>query len=114
MRFPFYTTILMMTLSCASLAHTEELNDEDDIIFYPTYGSLQNGLWKFRVYGVVFENEQDSASREFLINRLESDELTDPKEKANFDRRGKLFMIDHQSDKSITIKIVGTKKQGPI
>lgn len=111
--FP-YVTVLVILFSCTTLAQTEELNTDEEVIFYPTYGSLKDGLWKFRVYGVIFEKETDSSLREFVVNRLRPDDLNDPKEIANFERRSRLFMIDHQRGKQISIRVLGTRKEAMI
>lgn len=98
-------------LLAATLAGAEETNlkSDEQIVFYPSFAQRVKGetnLWHAEIRGNVFEIEKRgllvAAFRETL--ELKTEELS-PAQEVVFAERARLFLVDHERNKSIYIRL---------
>lgn len=80
---------------------------DEDILFYPTYGSYdeQTNSWRFDVHGKVFEPEESSIKRAALIAVLQASADVSFERDAFRDDRIRPFLVDNERGKSVTVEI---------
>ena len=84
-----------------------EIKSDEVVVFYPTYAHLDQGgkTWTILVHGVIFEPEEDSVARALAVAALRRRVGVGrgTRESAIFDRRVRLFLVDHERGKDILI-----------
>ena len=87
------------------------INRDEDVLFFPTYGSLdaKAGVWRFDLHGKVYEPEDSSTKRAVLVAALRSavDVGFDTDENPFLDDRIRAFLVDNERGKSVTIDVAG-------
>ncbi|MGA1842252.1 MAG: phosphatidate phosphatase App1 family protein [bacterium] len=107
--------IIIFTFSCAS-----GIKEDESLVFFPTYGYFsENGIVNLEIHAHIFEPETDSMIRsQFLkqLGKMVGLQKTD-EEYSIFDERSRLFMVDNERNKVISIRlgdaIYNLKKSGP-
>lgn len=93
----------------ARAAETSEIKRDESVIFYPTFArqAADGSSWTAAIHGVIFEPEQDSVKRAALMALLHRglDRRVTPAESVVFDRRARLFLVDHEGGKTIKVRI---------
>jgi phosphatidate phosphatase APP1 len=91
------------------------LKSDEEILFFPTYGRLDDkaGVWRFDVHGKVFEPENSSTKRAAFIAvlRVSVGGSADVTDKQFLDERVRPFLVDNERGKSVTISIAGKQFQ---
>ncbi len=87
------------------------IHRDETVVFYPSYGRFDapSGSWRLDIHGVVFEPETRSLKRAFVLNALR-ESLADTlgaEEKALLERRLRLFLVDHERGKQISVRLAG-------
>jgi hypothetical protein len=82
---------------------------DEVVLFYPTFARQDQDAqsWRVAVHGQIFEPEEKSLKRALLVNVLREivpRELS-PQEKEIFDRRVRLFLVDSERGKAISIRL---------
>jgi hypothetical protein len=86
-----------------------ELQPDETLLFYPTYAAWDDTKqeWTINVHSCVYELEADSFKRQALIlvlkKLLELDDADT--EAALFKERARLFLVDHERGKQLSIKL---------
>ncbi len=88
-----------------------QIKSDETVVFYPTFARLDDeaGHWEFTVHGVIYEPEDDSWRRgltAIALRRMLGVEKGTP-EADMFDRRLRLFMVDNERSKDISVRIGG-------
>lgn len=83
------------------------LKSDEQILFFPTYGRLDEDtqLWRLEVHGKVFEPEASSIKRALLVRMLRKAIGGD--DKPFLKERLLPFLVDNERGKSVTISIGG-------
>lgn len=86
-----------------------EIKSDEVVVFYPTYAHWAEGgkTWTILVHGVIFEPEEDSVKRALAVAALRRriGVRRGTPESAIFDRRVRLFLVDHERGKDIWIRL---------
>lgn len=84
------------------------LKPGERVVFYPTLGWPVPGGWEVEIHGCIYEPEHRAMTVPLLRRSLglDEEELT-PAEKAVFRDRARLFLVDHQDDRTVTIRLAG-------
>ncbi len=94
-----------------------QVREDEEIIFFPTFAHLtpDGKEWVVPIHGWVFEPENDSVVRVVLLERLrqtlglqESAAETDV-----FRERARLFLVDNERNKSVTVEVGGRRHRLP-
>jgi hypothetical protein len=92
-------------------ASDSAIRRDETVVFYPTYGCFeaQSRSWRLDIHGVVFEPETSSLKRAFLLSALRESlpDFLDAEEKALLERRLRLFLVDHERGKAISVRLAG-------
>lgn len=87
------------------------LSHDEEILFFPTYGHLDEkaGVWRFDIHGKVFEPEDSSTKRAAFIAILRSAVDTGLEVENNpfLDERIKAFLVDNERRKTATVNVAG-------
>ncbi len=86
-----------------------DIKSDEVVIFYPTYAYLDEDgkSWAVMVHGIVYEPEEDSIKRSVAvatIRRMLGVKKGTP-QAAIFNRRARLFMVDNERRKDISIQL---------
>ena len=98
----FFLSIINITAS--------PLDDDDDVIFYPTFMYLDSSknTYKVKIHLHVFEKKEDSIKRKFLLHYLNSEIGDDSSTQTDlFKERAKWFLIDNKRGKEVSIELFG-------
>ncbi len=102
---------LALTFAAAAVGAPSEspIKSDEVVLFYPTFArqDADAQAWHVAVHGSIFEPEERSLKRVLLLNILREilpRELTPP-EKEIFDRRVRLFLVDSERGKAISIRL---------
>lgn len=100
--------ILCLVLLSAALASAADLKPDEQVVFFPTLGWRVPGGWEMDLHGCVFRLEPRAVLAQLLRGALgiEEDELS-PGEKALFRERARLFMVDHEGGRRVSVRWVG-------
>lgn len=106
--------LLAIGLFSAAVAAAADLHRNEQVVFFPTLGWRVPGGWEAELHGCVFEMETRAVLTPFLRAALgiEEEELSH-EEKALFRERARLFMMDHERGRSVTVKWVGWNAERP-
>ncbi len=102
--------ILILLVSAIGLCAEEtNLKPDEQIIFYPSIAQRVKGetnLWRATIRGNVFEPERRRLTVAVFREAVElnSREMTGAEE-ATFDRRARLFLVDHERDKKVFVRL---------
>jgi hypothetical protein len=100
---------LMLAGLLTSPAQSADLSLEETVVFFPSLGRrADTGAWEIKIHGWVFEPERRSASLALLRKSLgihNSEE--NPVAKAIFNERIRLFLVDNERDKRVSIRLAG-------
>lgn len=86
-----------------------KLKADEIITFFPTFGyqASAEGLWALPIHAWVYEPELDSLLRRGALRlfrrALRLDEMA--ANNSHFHRRARAFLVDNESDKSVTIRL---------
>ena len=99
---------LLLGLLSAKLAVAADLKRDEQVVFFPTLGWRVPGGWEADIHGCIFEMETRAVLTQLLRDALglEEEELS-PEEKALFRERARLFMMDHERGRSVTVNWLG-------
>jgi len=93
------------------LAAGSEIRDDETVVFFPTFAryDAEEDAWWLPVHGVVFERELDSLRRNVLIAgvRRVLEVEPDTAEAALLDLRLRLFLVDNESGKTVSVRLGG-------
>jgi hypothetical protein len=108
----FWTTLLggyVLLLAAPLIA--SELSPDEQLLFFPTYGSRSTnaGQWNLTVHGWVFETPRNSFSAKALMRVLAWSGQLSAAEKPVFEARGRFFTVDNQGGRSVVV-CLGTKE----
>jgi len=86
-----------------------QIKSDEVVVFYPTCAHLDEGgkTWTVPIHGVIYEPEQDSVRRSLAtasMRRAVGVEGDTP-EAATFERRMRLFLVDNERGKDISIRL---------
>jgi hypothetical protein len=85
------------------------LSADEEIILYPTtaHFDAQANQWVVAVHGIVYEPEADSVRRAVVVAsiRKAADVQDTPGDAERLDRRVRLFLVDNERGKSITVRL---------
>ena len=103
-----HLSVLLFGLLSVKLASAADLKPDEQVVFFPTLGWRVPGGWEAELHGCVFRLERRAVLTPLLRRTLgiEEDELS-PEEKARFRERARLFMVDHEAGRSVTVNCVG-------
>jgi hypothetical protein len=110
----FLLPVILLVFSCSS-----GIKEDENLVFYPTYGYFsENGIVNLEIHSHIFEQELDSTIRnQFLeqLSKIVGLQKTD-KEYGLFEKRARLFMVDNERNKVISVRLGDTiynlKKSG--
>lgn len=97
------------TLTIAVSAHSCSLKDDEDVLFFNTFGhrNIGEGTLSVNIHGWIFEREDKSLWRRFakklFINKADFPRIGP--ELTQFSERSTYFLADNESDKALTIQI---------
>ncbi len=94
-------------LSLISNALYGEIKDDEEVLFYPTYATINGEKINVQIHGHVFEREEDSIIRSIMLKGLRS-ALDVPENKLAtklFNERMRNFMVDNQRYKKVKIRL---------
>jgi hypothetical protein len=103
----------VVAIACASAALGKQpmspIKSDEVVLFYPTIArqDAESKEWHVAVHGSIFEPEERSLKRALLVNMLRKllpRDLT-PQEKEVFSRRVRLFLVDSERGKAISIRL---------
>ncbi|PJZ44116.1 phosphatidate phosphatase App1 family protein [Leptospira brenneri] len=86
------------------------LDEDDELIFYPTFLYLDSSKneYKVKIHTHVFEKKEDSIKRKILIKYLSTEIGENPDSNSEiFKERTKWFLIDNKRGKEISIELFG-------
>jgi phosphatidate phosphatase APP1 len=97
---------------CAGGASSSPIKSDENVVFFPSQASLdESGAWRVPLHGFVFEPETDSVKRGAFLAALRAlleDHWTE-EENRLFAERMRLFLVDAESGKSVTVDLAGRK-----
>jgi hypothetical protein len=100
-----FSSTILMVLGMG----TSAIKSDETVIFYPGYAAVDEdgGHWSFTVQGCIFEPDQDSWRRGLLVTALRKTLKVQPgtPEAKVFDQRARLFLVDHERGKTISVRI---------
>jgi len=86
-----------------------QIKRDEVVVLYPTCARRlpDGGPWSLSIHGVIFEPETGSLKRGALVAAIRRglDRSLSPAEVETFDRRVRLFLVDHERDKTIQVRI---------
>ncbi len=97
---------IALALSSAAMS---DIKSDEVVVFYPTYAYLgeDRETWAVAVRGIIYEPEEGSIKRSAAlgaIRRAVRVEAGTP-EAATFDRRVRLFLVDNERGKEISVRL---------
>ncbi|MCE5230248.1 DUF2183 domain-containing protein [bacterium] len=96
----------------AGLLPAGHIHRDEEILFYPTFGWLDDTrtTWTVEVHACVFEPEPDSKWRKAFVHEVAAttglDKLTTT-ESLTLDKRLRLFLVDHERNQRIRLNLAG-------
>lgn len=96
----------------AGLFGPGQIDPDEDVLFYPTFGWLNDSgtTWTVELHACVFEPEANSLWRKALIHEIAEatgvDDLTTAQTQT-FNRRLRLFLVDHKRNQRIRLSLAG-------
>ncbi|TAL18400.1 DUF2183 domain-containing protein [bacterium] len=83
------------------------LKPDETALFYPTDAALVNGVWEVPVHGWIFEPEEDSVKRGFLLDLAKKmfDKELRPEEETLFKQRAIRFLADSEEGKKVSLSL---------
>lgn len=112
--------VLLLPLILLAFSCTSGIKEDENLVFFPTYGYFsENGIVNLEIHSYIFELESESTIRNQFLEQLRKIvglQKTD-KEYSLFEERARLFMVDNERNKVISIRlgdiIYNLKKSGP-
>lgn len=93
-------------------AEWSDIKADEEVVFFSTMGSraVSGAGWDLDIRGCVYELEQWRSTLGLLAEALELKPIRmTPTEEARFKERARLFLVDHERDKRIVVRIGGTE-----
>ena len=88
---------------------TSAVKTDEEVVFYPTYAHLDEDgtTWTVPIHGLVFEPNDDSLRSSLAVAALRRELGVEPDtpEARIFDRRLRLFTVDHERRKVVPVRI---------
>ncbi|NQU23968.1 MAG: App1 family protein [Candidatus Nealsonbacteria bacterium] len=88
-----------------------DIKSDETVVFYPTYAHLDadGKTWTVPVHGVIYEPEEDSTRRGLLVEAIRATLAVDADtdEGKILQRRIRLFLVDNERGKDISIRLDG-------
>lgn len=99
------------TASDAMPVTASTIRRDEEVVFFPTCAHLDEDrkTWPVPVHGIIYEPEADSRKRHAMVRALARTlQVEDGTEEAeNLDRRLRLFLVDNERGKSLSVRIGG-------
>jgi hypothetical protein len=100
--------ILLLGLLSLKVVPAADLKPDEQVVFFPTLAWRAPGGWEADLHGCIFEVEPRAALTPLLRAALDIDEAElSPEEKTRFHERARLFMVDHERGRSVTVNWMG-------
>jgi len=108
-----WTFPLAIGLSLSAIAMTKAgdspIKRDEEVLFYPTFARQEDGArsWQVAIHGSIFEPEEKSLKRTLLVTLLREavPRTLNPEEERVFNRRVRLFLVDSERGKAISIRL---------
>lgn len=96
----------------AALLPAGHISPDEDILFYPTFGWLNDSgtTWTVELHACVFEPETNSLLRKALIHEVAETTGVDhlsTSQTLTFNHRLRLFLVDHERNQRVRINLAG-------
>lgn len=98
-------------LSLSADAVASPIKADETVLFFPTQASRTDSGWEAPLHGFIFEPEADGIGRNAFVAALRAflrDHWSEEEERL-FSERMHLFLVDAESDKSVSVDIGGRK-----
>lgn len=111
MHRPAFVLAIALTWSPAVTAKAADspIKADEEVVFYPTFARQTDGgrSWQVAIHGSIFESEERSLKRAFLVRLIREaiPRKLSPAEEETFRRRVRLFLVDSERGKSISIRL---------
>jgi hypothetical protein len=102
---------LALALNSAAVARqpVSPIKSDEVVLFYPTFAQqdADGRSWRAGIHGSIFEPEERSLKRALLVSALRETmpRQLSPEEKRVFDRRVRLFLVDAERGKAISVRL---------
>jgi phosphatidate phosphatase APP1 len=102
---------VFFVLSFSLAASASPIKKDETVLFFPTQASRTDSGWEAPLHGFIFEPEADGIGRSGFVAALRAllDDDWSQEEKRVFSERVRLFLVDAESDKSVSVDIGGRK-----
>ena len=94
-----------------------QIKADEHVILFPTaaYLSPDTGTWHLPIHGWIYEPEDNSMLRKLVVSRLRKHLQLKQEDKDSefFRQRIRLFLVDNERGKRITVRIGGHEQQLP-
>jgi phosphatidate phosphatase APP1 len=98
-------------LACSG--SSRRIQPDETVLFFPTAATfdVSTGRWRVPVHGWIFEREEGSTKRKLLLRalKLPADELVDGAAEDVFEERARLFLVDNEGGKRVTVEVAGER-----
>jgi phosphatidate phosphatase APP1 len=92
-----------------------QIKSDEWVVLFPTAANLSKdeGSWHLPIHGWIFEPEEGSILRKLVVSRLRKHLKLEPEDKNSdvFQKRIRLFLVDNERGKRITVRIGGHERQ---
>ncbi len=93
---------------CLFPAAASEVKAGEQVVLYPSLGWRTTNGWQAEIQGCVYEIESRRLTLPLLRQVLGIDEeALSPQERQLFRERARLFLMDHQGDRSVDVRVAG-------
>lgn len=86
-----------------------EISADEEVVFYPTYGHLneERAEWTIPIHGIIYEPEHDSRKRNALVASVrKAMQLSADESKSQFFvQRLRLFLVDNERNQDIFVRM---------
>ncbi|MEW6355049.1 MAG: App1 family protein [Planctomycetota bacterium] len=103
-------TCLLLSAILLTGESQAQIKADEEVVFYPTYGCRAVGdACVLRIHGCIFEPEKDSPTRAAALGALRKalGLNREVEETAIFKERARLFLVDSERGKHVTIRLAG-------
>lgn len=101
--------LVIATMATVLAPVTSRIKPDEKSVFFPGCAHLDvdRNTWTVPIHGVIFEPSEDSVRRNLAVAALRGwlDIQPDTPEARTFDRRARLFMVDHERGKRVSVRI---------
>jgi len=111
---PAFLFALVLAWSPVTMAAEPDspIRGDEEVVFYPTFARQTDGgrSWQVAIHGSIFEPEEQSLKRALLVRLIREaiPRKLSPAEEETFRGRVRLFLVDSERGKSISIRLGST------